>query len=183
MVGVSHGNLDEVRKLAARHPELVGGVSSANEGAVEAGGHMGNREIIAFLLDHGAPLALPTAITMGRLDRARKLLEEDRNRIRERGPHDFFLGWYPSIAGGDVGAAELLVEFGLDLAGEARRGMTALHMSARRGHADLVAYWIEAGADVDARMRSGETALDLALRHDKGQIADLLRSHGAQPTV
>jgi hypothetical protein len=35
-------------------------------------------------------------------------LAEDPRRIHEHGAHDFYLGWYPSIGGGSVEAAELL---------------------------------------------------------------------------
>lgn len=182
VVGASHGDFETVRELVGRLPELAFGVSSADEMTIEAGGHTASRDIVRFLLDRGAPLALPTAITMGMLDRARELLRQDPNRIRERGPHDFFLGWYPAIAGDSVEAAELLVEFGLDLEGEAQRGVTALHYAARLGRADLVAWWIEAGADVDARTRTGDTPLDLAVRYDRGKVADLLRGRGSSAT-
>ncbi|HEX9732189.1 MAG TPA: ankyrin repeat domain-containing protein [Thermoanaerobaculia bacterium] len=107
-VGVAHNDLEELRRLVARHPELAFAISAADEMTVEASAHMGRRDVVRFLLDQGVPLALPTAITLGELGRARELLAEDPRRIHEHGAHDFYLGWYPSIGGGSVEAAELL---------------------------------------------------------------------------
>lgn len=180
-VGVSHGDLEQVRALATRQPALLFANSSQDELGVEAGAHMGRRDILSVFLDGGAPMSLPTAITMGRLDRARALLVEDPNRIRERGAHDFPLIWYPAIGGGDLDAAQLLVDFGIDRASEGKLGMTGLHWATLLGHADLAAFWIDHGIDPNAATRDQhETALDIALRADHPKIADLLRSRGGR---
>jgi ankyrin repeat protein len=180
-VGLAHFDLDEVRRLLERQPLLAAVRSSMDEMAVEAGAHMGRPDMVDLLLDHGTPLSLPTALMSGRLGQARELLEEDPARVRERGAHDFPLIWYPSMAQGDLDAAELLVHAGIDLASEGKLGWTALHWAANAGHEELVEFWIEAGVEINARSwDEGLTALDLAVARERASLAQLLRSRGAR---
>ena len=138
-----------------------------------------------YFLDHGAPLSLPTCLRMGMIERARQLLRENPFRIRERGPHDFALTYYPSIGGGDVDAAQLLVEFGVDVDMEGQLGQTGLHRAARAGQTELVEYWLGQGADIDARVRASHpktpnaTPLDLARAAKRDGVVRLLQSRGA----
>lgn len=179
--GSAHFRFEQLRELVALHPDLAHSISDQDEMAVEACAHTGRRDIARYLLDRGVPMSLPTALSIGDLARARALLAAEPDRIRERGAHDFPVIWYPAIGADDVAAAELLVEFGIDLAQEGKLGQGCLHWSARMGRADLVAYWIEAGADVNARdFHDGATPLDFALARDEARIADLLRSRGGR---
>lgn len=176
MVGFSHGHFAGVRELASKNPALVFALSTVDELSIEACAHTGQRDIVRFYLDHGLPLSLPTCLTLGEVSKARRFLEEDRRNIFERGPHDFPLTWYPSIAGGNVEAAALLVEFGIDLEIE-RRGLTGLHQAAAAGQADLVAFWLEKGANARAQARdeAGTTPLDLAQKGGHAQVLELLK--------
>ncbi|MDY7091467.1 MAG: ankyrin repeat domain-containing protein [Acidobacteriota bacterium] len=180
-VGLAHFDLDEVRRHLERQPLLAFVRSSLDELAVEAGAHMGRPDMVDLLLDHGAPLSLPTALMSGRLGAARELLQPDPARIRERGAHDFPLIWYPSMADGDVEAAELLLNAGIDLASEGKLGWTALHWAADAGHEELAAFWIEAGVEINARSwDEGLTALDLAVASESTSLAQLLRARGGR---
>ncbi len=174
-VGASHGNFDAVKEMAAKYPGLIFGTSSADEMTVEASAHMGRQDMVRFFLDHGAPMSLLTSLTLGEVDRARQLLREDPQRIRERGPHDFPLMWYPAIGGGNVEAMELLLDYGGDLESE-RLGQTVLHRAAWAGQAALVDLLVDRGADIQARQRvDGKTPLDLALEREHAAVAQLLR--------
>ena len=177
ITGVSHFNPARVRELLAQDPRLVHAISSDAELAIEACGHTGQREAIAIHLDHGAPLSLPTAISLGDLPHARWLLEQDRRLINERGPHDFPVMWYPAIGGGSVEAAALLLAFGADLEQESG-GETALHAAAARGHLDLIRFLLEQGADSQAlsyrQDRKGLTPRQLALSRRQDAAAALL---------
>ncbi|QDU68149.1 ankyrin repeat domain-containing protein [Engelhardtia mirabilis] len=178
ITGLSHFNRARVAELLAAEPRLVHAISADDELAIEACGHTGQAELIQVHLDHGAPLSLPTAISVGDLQHARWLLAQDPLLIHERGPHDFAVMWYPAIGGGSVEAAELLLEYGADLEQESG-GETALHLAAWRGHDELVRYLVQRGARIDAvgyrQVRAGATPLDLALAGGHERVAASLR--------
>ncbi len=183
ITGLSHFDRPRVVELLAGNPRLVHAISTDAELAIEACGHIGRRDIIQVHLDHGAPLSLPTAISLGDLGHARWLLDRDPRLIHERGPHDFPVMWYPAIGGGSVEAAELLLERGAELAQESG-GETALHWAARRDHPDLVRFLVERGADIEAvgyrEDRAGLTPLGLALVGAREDAARVLRDLGAR---
>jgi uncharacterized protein len=181
VTGASHFDLERVRALLAADPLATYSFSTDAELAIEACGHTGNREIIRLHLDCGAPLSLPTAISLGDLGHARFLLQEDPLRVHERGPHDFALLWYASIGAGSLEAAEFLLAAGTPIDQEST-GDTCLHWAVQRDQPDLVAYLLERGADPAAVghkwERAGITPLDLARRRGRTACADLLAAAG-----
>jgi serine/threonine-protein phosphatase 6 regulatory ankyrin repeat subunit B len=184
IVGAAHFRFDEVRETVTRHPELAKAVATTTEAAVEACAHTGARPIVDFLLDHGAPYSLPTAVMRNDAQRVKELLTEDPERIHERGPHDFALLWYPVIAGGSLELAERLIKSGASVEHQHHLGTTALHWAARGGQRDMVAFLIENGADIERVGRkfnpSGETPLQTAIARNHTDIADLLKAKGAK---
>lgn len=179
IVGRSHRDLDAVRADLERRPGLAHSVATTTEGAVEAGAHMGRPDIVDVLLEHGAPMSLPTAAMHNNLKRARALLDEEPLRIHERGAHDFPLLWYPVIGKGLTEMAELLLSRGAQVERQHWMGTTALHYAALGGQADMVALLLEHGADPQRVGRkfddAGHTALDLAEARGHEDVAKLLR--------
>jgi len=185
VVGQSHTNLDAVRQAVERHPGLVHSVATTTEGAVEAGAHMGRGDIVDFLLGHGAPYSLPTAVMRNDLEHARVLLEEDPLRVNERGAHDFPLLWYPVIGKDLREMAELLIDHGARVERQHWLGTTALHYAAIGGQTEMAALLIErGGADVNRVGRkfdpAGVTALQIAEARGHESLAKLLRERGAR---
>lgn len=183
VTGSSHGNLEKLRSLVAPDPRLIFSVSTDDELAIEAGAHVGNRDTMRFHLDHGAPLSLPTAVSIGDAATARFLLDRDPLLVHERGAHDFALMHYAAIGGGGVEFAELLHSRGAEIDQETV-GLTTLHWSVRRGLPDLTVWLLEKGADVEAVAykwdRRGQTPLQVALADGDEQQATLLRAEGAR---
>jgi len=60
---------------------------------------------------------------------------------------------------------------------------TALHLASGEGHLDVVRFLCKRGADVNAEDRWGGRPLDDALIKGHGRVAEVLRSHGAEPGV
>lgn len=125
----SHFNMPRLRELVATDERLIFSVSGDDELAIEACGHIGNRDIIRFHLDHGAPLSLPTAISLGDFEAVEYWLERAPTLIHERGAHDFPVMWYAVVGGASIEMAELLVHHGADVDQESM-GSTALHLCA-----------------------------------------------------
>jgi len=182
VTGASHGRLSTVRAKVQEDARLVFSTSAQGEVAVEACGHVGNREILAFHLDRGAPMSVCTSIAAGALDRTRALLAENPGSVHERGPHDYAAMWYPAIGGGNVEAAEILLDHGCPVDQESF-GTTGLHWAVLGGHRDLVAYLVDNGADVNAVGRvfktTGQTPLAFAEKAGRTKIAGILKDAGA----
>jgi ankyrin repeat protein len=183
VTGSSHFNLPQVKEWLEAEPRLVWSVSTDDELAIEACGHTGHKALIRLHLDHGAPLSLTGAVSLGDVDFARFLLDDDPRRIRERGPHDFALMWYAAIGGGSVEMAELLLAYGVPVDQESL-GTTCLHWAAQRGHVDLARYLIERGADLEAvgykTDAGGQTPLQAAFAREQAAAAQLLKDLGAR---
>ncbi|HMB70487.1 MAG TPA: ankyrin repeat domain-containing protein, partial [bacterium] len=184
IVGSAHFDFDAVREAVERNPALAHSVATTTESAVEASAHMGRTEMVDYLLEKGAPCSLPTAVMRNDLARARALLEEDPARVRERGPHDFALLWYPVIGRELMEMAELLFEYGARVEQQHWLGTTALHYAAVGGQTDLGRLLIEKGADVNRVGRkfeaSGVTPLQIAEGREQEAFARMLRDHGAR---
>ena len=177
MVVSAHTRLEAVREALSRDSRLAHAVATNGESAVEAGAHMGRKDIVETLLDHGAPYALPTATMLGDLKRVEELLDEDPLRIHERGPHGFPLLWYPLLGDGDLTTMQLLLDRGGKVEQQHLLGTTALHLAAGRGRTAMVELLIEHGADprrVGGRFDDPATAIEQARRAGHDQVVALL---------
>lgn len=183
ITGVSHFNPERVAELLQGDARLVHAVSTDAELAIEACGHTGHRDNIRRHLDHGAPLSLPTALSLGDLDHARWLLEADPRLVNERGPHDLPVTWYVAIGADDTAALELLIEFGADVEQESA-GETALHHAAFRNRPQVAAALLDLGADPGAvghrQDPAGATPYTLAERRDSKDVLELFRARGIE---
>ena len=183
VTGSSHMRIQRVRELVTSDPRLVFSISTDDELAIEASAHMGNHALMRYHLDHGAPMSLPTAVSICDHDMIRYHLDHDPDLIHERGAHDFALMWYALIGGGSVEVAELLFERGVPIDQESV-GTTTLHWCARRNDEDLAKWLVEQGADVDRVgyqwSRDGQTPLQVTLASGRNRIANILRDAGAR---
>jgi ankyrin repeat protein len=183
VTGNSHFNLPKVKELLGADPRLTFSISTDDELAIEACAHIGSRDIIRLHLDHGAPLSLPTAVSLGDLVSVAFWLEREPGLVHERGAHDFPVMWYALLGGGGVEMAELLVHFDVPVDQESM-GTTTLHWCARRDDADLARWLLEHGADAEAHglawTREPETPLQVARREGSERVAGVLRAAGAR---
>ncbi len=178
-VGVAHRDFERVKELLAKRPALLRANATWEESAVEASAHVGLKESVQFLLDKGASCSLCTAAMMGQADVVKRLLQEDPERIRERGPHDFPLLWYPIFGGGLTEIAESLLKQGAD-ADVGAGGVAALHQAASAGQTKIVQLLLAHGADVNVKTRAGKTALSLAALNNDAKLVALLKQAGAR---
>jgi ankyrin repeat protein len=183
VTGYSHAKLAKLRPLVEGDRRLVWSISTDDELAIEASAHVGNSDAMRFHLDHGAPLSLPTAVSIGDAAMVRFLLERDPLLVHERGAHDFAAMHYAAIGGGGVDLAEILHAHGADVDQESH-GLTALHWSVRNDLPELTEWLIEKGADVETVSwrwdRNGQTPLQVAARDGLEAQAQLLRKAGAK---
>ena len=95
VVGLAHRDLDGVKQLVEKQPELARATTDWGFGdfetALGAASHTGRHAIAELLIAHGARPTLFTHAMMGHLDVVRASIETDPNLARVKGPHGITL--------------------------------------------------------------------------------------------
>ncbi|GAB1855999.1 hypothetical protein MHTCC0001_08340 [Flavobacteriaceae bacterium MHTCC 0001] len=118
-VEAAHGKLDVVKALLAEHPILINAAHDWKFGDFETalGGasHMGNKEIVKYLLNHGAQANIFTAALFGKLDVLKSMLEFSPKLLYAKGPHGFTLLHHANKGGEEaLPVKEYLIRLGLE---------------------------------------------------------------------
>jgi len=181
-VSVAHFDFEKVKALQKLCPTLVMTRATWDELAIEAAAHMGLSPMAQFLADLGAPVSTCTAALLGAGDLVRRLVQEDRGCLRERGAHDIALLAYTAYAAERTEIAEFLLEAGADVHARSL-GQTTLHIAAAKGYVELARLLLDRGADVNAtaKFRGGDrTPLAIAVEAKQARMANLLSGRGGR---
>jgi uncharacterized protein len=182
-VTVCHFDPLRTRKLHTLCPALLSTRSTWNELGIEGAAHVGTEPCADFLLERGAPLSICTATMMGMTARVNELLREDARRSAERGAHDFPLLLYTTFGKERAEIAEILLKAGSDPNAN-MRGVTALHLAARKGYVQLAELLLAHGADANLRadysFLAEGTVLAVATKFGRDDVAALVRARGGR---
>lgn len=109
-VRAAHVDIEATRRLLEGEPRLIKATWDWGGGdfetAIGGAGHMGRRDIAAYLLDAGAPIDLFVAAMLGRLPLVRAALEGQPSLLDVPGPHGITLIAH-ARAGGEPAATVL----------------------------------------------------------------------------
>lgn len=109
-VRVGHNNLPEVQCMLKDHPGLMNASWDVGDGdfetALEGAGHVGDREIAAYLIGQGARANIFVLTMLGHTEVVKGLLALYPHLLRSKGPHGLTL-LHHATRGGDP-AKELL---------------------------------------------------------------------------
>ena len=112
-VGASHSNLDKVKELLADFPNLIYSSHDWGNGDFEtgigAGGHVGHKEMVNYLIDLGARPTLHALTMLGKTDLVKPVLEAYPQLLNSLGPHGFTFLHHAQKGGED--ASVLLAYF------------------------------------------------------------------------
>jgi hypothetical protein len=92
-VGVSHGKFDRCKEMLENDHLLLhvsydwGG--GDYESGIEAAGHIGNKEIAAYLISKGARYNIYLASMLGHIDIVKQVLTFNPALLNSKGPHGF----------------------------------------------------------------------------------------------
>src|SRR5262249_40452517 len=99
----AHFDLDMTKKLLEKEPGLINATMDWGGGDWETGlggaSHVGNREIVTFLLEKGARIDIFCAAMMGQLDAVKAFLTLQPKLIDAKGPHGFSLHFHAKVGG------------------------------------------------------------------------------------
>ena len=91
----AHMDLDKVKRLLEKEPRLIAAHMDWGGGDWESGlggaSHMGNKDIVNFLLEKGARIDIFCAAMMGQLEVVKSFLTLQPNLIDSYGPHGMTL--------------------------------------------------------------------------------------------
>ena len=124
-VGVSHGKFDRMKEMLDNDHLLLhvsydwGG--GDYESGIEAAGHVGNKEIAAYLLGKGARYNIYLASMLGHQDIVKQVLTANPQLLNSKGPHGFTM-LHHALKGGEdskavveylqsLGAKETKIDF------------------------------------------------------------------------
>lgn len=128
----------------------------------------GNAEIIALLEAAGGALGVMTNQTSHGVAKGAATVPTDTHKTAE-------MIW--AASSGDLVTIRRLVAQGVPLDAADYDARTPLHLAAAEGHLETVHYFIRQKLSLSPRDRWGNTPLDDALRHDRKEVAALLRRH------
>lgn len=92
-VGVCHGKFDQAKEMLENNHLLLHASNDWGggdfESGIEAAGHVGNKEIAAYLLSKGARYNIYLACMLGHLDIVKNVLTFSLGLLNSKGPHGF----------------------------------------------------------------------------------------------
>lgn len=172
LVGNCHGNLARVKQILEEHPDLLNVSATWKETPIEAATQMGNRTIIDYLLEKGAPVDFFTALVLAQLERVRSDLASDPGLATSRGVHDLPALYFAAI-GGNVAAADMLLAAGADVNAKAEAA-APIHGAVMGGNREMVSFLLESGADASLPDYKGRDARSLATEMGRAELAKLI---------
>jgi ankyrin repeat protein len=143
--------------------------------------YRGDEDAAYKLLPPDDELTAHQAATFGRVERLRRLIDEEPARVDEWSP-DGFTPLHGAIFGGHESTVRLLVDHGADLEAVSKSEIAQVRPLGTAAFVRSVALGrilLEAGADPDAKTPDGHTAMDTALANGDDAFASLLREFGA----
>ena len=176
IVLVSHYNLARVKELLADDPSLLNLLYEPwQETPLGAASHVGNRAIAEYLLEQGAPLTLPTAAMLGRVEDVRAFLDANPANAHTTGAHGISLLYHAAMSG-NLEIVEMLKAHGasLESAGHALQGATNYN------HLEMVQWLLALGADPNIPDYQNKTPLAIAKALGYTALAAVLEAAGGK---
>lgn len=184
---IQSGNLDAIKELLDRNPELVHAKDSEGDSTLTQAVVFRNIEMARYLTENGVNINGSNQRGLTSLHWAAIRAGSEMTKLLIRNGAQINICDYENQtplhkagASGNTEAAGVLVEEGADLEIRDAYGRTPLLVTAReRGNIDVIRILIEGGADINAKDNFNDTPLTLAAWRGYENMADLLIEKGA----
>jgi ankyrin repeat protein len=182
MAAVAAGDTERVNALLAEDPALAMARGADGVSAVLLARYRFDRPTMEALLAADPDLDLFEASAVGRIDRVRAGIDDDRETVRRLSP-DGFTALHLAAFFGKPEVARILLDAGasVDTYTTNEFANQPLHAAAAGRHLEICRLLLAAGADVNATQHGGYTPLHEAAQHGDVEMVELFLSAGADP--
>lgn len=181
---IKAGRVDEVTRLVRENPALAGARDASGASAVLVATYNMKPDVVAALIELGAPIDIFEASALGRVDRLRALLDSQPTRVSEHAP-DGFTPVALAAFFGQPDAVRVLIAAGADVNAAAKNPLKvqALHAAVAGRKLEIVKAVLAAGGDPNAQQQAGFRPIHEAGARGDRVLAELLIAHGADPSL
>ena len=181
---IKAGRVDEVTRLVRETPALAAARDANGASAVLVATYNMKPDVVATLIDLGAPVDVFEASALGRVERLREILRESPARASEYAPDGFTPVALASFFG-QPEAVRVLIAAGADVNAAAKNPLKvqALHAAVAGRNQEIIKAVLAAGADANAQQQAGFRPIHEAGTRGDRKLAELLIAHGADPSL
>ena len=177
------GDLEKVRAYLEKDPKQINATDSKGRTVLDRATRSGKKELVAFLLEKGAPEDIFAAAIVGHADQVAALLKQDPKLINARGGNGRTALHWAALYGQNK-VIELLLARKADVNSLDEDGFTPLHWAATFNQSDAVKLLLANKANMNLKVpKYGWTALRLAVIHGHIATAEAILNAGADPNV
>jgi ankyrin repeat protein len=176
---IRSGQAELAMGLIQNDPGLLDIRLSGNETPLLAAASFGRHELAEALLQMGAKLDFISAVSLGRMETVRVMLEQSPHLAISHSP-DRWGAIHIASRDSDTRMIELLLSFGATVDDTSNSNKLTPLYFARNENAELL---LAKGADINAPSKNGFTILHYAAQRGEVPFVQFLLDHGARPDV
>jgi ankyrin repeat protein len=181
---VQKGNLAKVNQLLETNPALANSKAKDGTSVILVALYRGQKNIAEAITTKKTELDIFEASTLGKLDRAKSLVDRNPSLASAYSPDGFALVALTAYLG-QKETTEYLIEKGADLNAAARNatGFTALTGAVANNHTEIAKLLVKRGAQVNYRYEGGFSPLMGASENGNLELVNFLLANGADPNA
>ena len=181
---IQKGNLSKVNQLLETNPDLANSKAKDGTSVILLALYHGQRNIAEAISIKKTELDIFEASTLGKLDRAKSLIDRNPPLVSAYSPDGFALVALTAFLG-QKETTEYLIGKGADVNAVARNstGFTALTGAVANNHTEIAKLLVKQGAQINYRYEGGFSPLMGASEHGNVELVNFLLANGADPNA
>jgi uncharacterized protein len=181
---VQKGDLSKVEQLLVTNPALANSRAKDGTSVILLALYHGQRNIAEAITAKKTDLDIFEASSLGRLDRAKSLIDQNPSLAIAYSPDGFALVALAAYLG-QKETTEYLIGKGADVNAVARNttGFTALTGAVANNHTEIAKLLVRRGAQVNYRYEGGFSPLMGASENGNVELVNFLLENGADPSA